>query len=341
MNSAVDRYRNEPKLDSEAAEKSAELRRVEVRRASLAQRMGHYLRHHASLLSAGLGPLRLTMVPALFACLAVGTMLALGLAAVAVTKNVQRAAGVVSADVRVLLFLRLDAKQNDIVTLAQSLRSHPDVDVVNHISPEQGLEELRQVADVDPALAILESNPLPHVLEIQPKTNSVQPERLKALASALEQEPLVERLQLDLAWAEKVSALLRLLREVGILLGALLAVAVALVIGNTVRLAVDARREEIEVQLLVGATRRYVRRPYLYAGTWLGVLGGLIAWWVVNLGLWWLQPSVSRLSQTFGSDFGLALLEWKTLLPLLALAGLVGWLGAWVSAGHQLRRFSV
>lgn len=341
MTSAVERYRNEPKLDSEAAAENTELRRVEVRRASLAQRFGHYFRHHVSLLRAGIGPLRLTMVPALFACLAVGTMLALGLAAVAITKNVQRAAGVVSADVRVLLFLKLDAQQSDILNLAQSLRSHADVDVVNHISPEQGLEELRRVADVDPALAILEANPLPHVLEIQPRTDSVQPQRLQALASTLQQEPLVERIQLDLAWAEKISALLRLLREVGILLGALLGIAVALVIGNTVRLAVDARREEIEVQLLVGATRRYVRRPYLYAGTWLGILGGLIAWWVVNLGLWWLQPGVARLAQTYGSDFGLALLEWPTLLPLLGLAGFVGWLGAWVSAGHQLRRFTV
>lgn len=340
MNGIAERHHNEPALNGAAA-RDAEPRRVEVRRASLIQRIGHSFRHHGALLGAGIGPLRLTVVPALFTCLAVGAMLALGLAAVAVAKNVQRAAGVVSADMRVTLFFKLDAAQSDITRLAQTIRAREDVDSVNHISPEQGLEELRRVADVTSALAILEANPLPHVLEIRPKTAAMQPERLRALESVFQQEPIVERVQLDLAWAEKLSALLTLVRETGMLLGILLAIAVALVIGNTVRLAVDARREEIEVLLLVGATRRYVRRPYLYAGTWLGILGGLIAWWVVNLGLWWLQPSVARLAQVYGSDFALALLDWKTLPSLLVLAGVVGWLGAWISAGNQLRRFNV
>lgn len=340
MTGTAERHRTEPALDGNAA-REAELRRVEVRRASLVQRIGHSLRHHGALLGAGIGPLRLTVVPALFTCLAVGAMLALGLAAVAVTKNVQRAAGVVSADMRVTLFLKVDAAESEVTRLAQAVRSREDVDSVNHISPEQGLEELRRVADVTSALGVLESNPLPHVLEIRPKSFAVQPQRLRALEAALQQEPIVERVQLDLTWAEKLSALLKLIREIGMLLGILLAIAVALVIGNTVRLAIDARREEIEVLLLVGATRRYVRRPYLYAGTWLGILGGLIAWWVVNLGLWWLQPSVARLAEVYGSDFALALLEWRTLPLLLALAGLIGWLGAWISVGNQLRRFNV
>lgn len=341
MTSTAERHRSEPQLAGDAATAlGAEPRRVEVRRASIVRRAGHYFRHHASLLGAGIGPLRLTVVPALFACLAVGAMLALGLAAVAVAQNVQRVAGVVSADLRVTLFLKLDAVTSDIEQLSQALRARPDVAAVNHVSPEQGLEELRAVADVDSALAVLEANPLPHVLEIRPTPEASQPDRLRELEAAAQQEPMVERVQLDLAWAEKLSALLRLIREVGMLLGVLLAVAVALVIGNTVRLAVDARREEIEVLLLVGATRGFVRRPYLYAGIWLGILGGLVAWWVVNLGLWWLQPSVARLAEVYGSDFRLSLLAWETLLPLLALAGFVGWLGAWISAGHQLRQFS-
>jgi cell division transport system permease protein len=123
-----------------------------------------------------------------------------------------------------------------------------------------------------------------------------------------------------------------------LLTGALLAVAVVLIVGNTIRLDVENRRAEIEVMKLVGGSDGFARRPFLYSGLWYGLGGGLVALALVAAAMHYLADPVSRLAGLYGSDFVLrgpgARVEWT----VLGLAALLGWIGAWMAATRHIRR---
>ena len=119
-------------------------------------------------------------------------------------------------------------------------------------------------------------------------------------------------------------------------LAILLAAAVVLVIGNTVRLAIESRRDEILVAKMVGGTDAFVRRPFLYTGAWFGLGGGVVAWILLQVSLWWLSGPVERLAGLYRSDFSLNGLTFDGVLALLIVAMLLGWLGAWVAVKRHL-----
>ena len=118
--------------------------------------------------------------------------------------------------------------------------------------------------------------------------------------------------------------------------GGLLALGVLLAIGNTIRLAIESRRDEIVVVKLVGGTDAFVRRPFLYTGWWYGAGGGVLAWLLLGLGLWGLSGPVAQLADLYHSDFRLQGLGWWPSIGLVAGSGVLGWLGAWVAVGRHL-----
>jgi cell division transport system permease protein len=314
--------------------------RVEVKTASLTARVRHYFAHHFRLFVEGLSPLGYAPLPALFAALVVGATVALPLAFAVLLHSAVQALDRTAHVGQVTLFLKMDVTPDALEQLITQLKARPEIRELRHVTPDQGLAELKAVAEVESSLALLENNPLPHAIVLQLAEASVAPEALRLLSDEFAKTAEVQRVQVDLEWAERFASIMTLLGQITWALAGLFGVAVIFVVGNTVRLAVDARREEIAVQLLVGASRAYVRRPFLYAGLWLGGLGSLVAWWFVNLGLWWIGPTVGRLAEVYGSDFRLPLLGWQTLLPVIAATALLGWVGAWLSVGHQLRRLS-
>jgi cell division transport system permease protein len=119
-------------------------------------------------------------------------------------------------------------------------------------------------------------------------------------------------------------------------LGFLLALAIVLVVGNTIRLAIAARVDEIRVVKLVGGTNAWVRRPFLYTGLWYGMIGGLLAWLLLILCWLLLRGPVVEMAQLYGSSFSLKPLSAVAALVLLGAAMLLGWLGAWWSVSRHL-----
>ena len=116
-----------------------------------------------------------------------------------------------------------------------------------------------------------------------------------------------------------------------------LGAAEGVVIGNTIRMDIHNRREEIRVLALVGATDGFVRRPFLYTGFWYGLAGGVSAWLIVQLALWVMTGPVQRLSGTYASDFSLIPPPPAVALILVLGSGLLGVLGAWLAVGRHLR----
>jgi cell division transport system permease protein len=121
------------------------------------------------------------------------------------------------------------------------------------------------------------------------------------------------------------------------MLAVALAVAVLLVVGNTIRLDIDTRRVEIEVTKLVGGSDGFVRRPFLYGGFWYGLGGGLIAWLLVEALVLALAGPVGRISAAYGSTFALAAPDLGEALALIGGGALLGWIGAFLSATRHLR----
>ena len=121
-----------------------------------------------------------------------------------------------------------------------------------------------------------------------------------------------------------------------LLIGSLLALAVLLVIGNTIRLEIQNRREEILVTKLIGATNAFVRRPFLYSGIWYGTLGGLIAWLLVETGFWLLAGPVAHLAGLYHSGFSLDTRALQLLWTLISGGLFLGLLGSWLAVGRHL-----
>ena len=136
---------------------------------------------------------------------------------------------------------------------------------------------------------------------------------------------------------QRLHAITETARRGVLVLGALLALAVLLILGNTIRLEIQNRSSEIEIIKLVGATNAFIRRPFLYCGLWYGLFGGLIAWLLVSLSLWSLQGPIVRLAGLYHSDFALSVIHLQTLVVLLGVGALLGLAGSWISVGRHLQ----
>ena len=137
--------------------------------------------------------------------------------------------------------------------------------------------EFQRYSGLGNVLTHLDKNPLPTVLVIQPSESINEPEQLAALQMEIQAQPVVDHVQLDMDWLRRLHELLTLGERVVAALAVLLALGVLLIVGNTLRLAIENRREEIVVIKLVGGTDGFVRRPFLYTGFWYGIGGGVIA----------------------------------------------------------------
>jgi cell division transport system permease protein len=215
--------------------------------------------------------------------------------------------------------------------LAAELRSRHDVASITVRSPAEGLAEFRKMSDLAPALDVVEGNPLPPVLLIEPADDG------GALATSLKALPEVEIVQHDAVWRERLSAWLAFGERIAWILAGLLGAGALLVVGNTVRLDIQNRSDEIGVLQFLGATDGFVRRPFLYLGAIYGLAAGVMALVLLALAEMALQPALARLITSYGGDFRLEGPGPAGIGALLAGPLLLGWLGAWLATGHHLR----
>jgi len=234
------------------------------------------------------------------------------------------------------LFLTPDTDMEQAQVLAEELRAHRNLDQVTLISPDQALSELGSYDGFSEAIAQLEENPLPAVLALQPAPEVRIPEALERLAKEVEALPRADFARLDTRWVRRFQAILNLTQRGVVLLGGTLALAVLLMVGNTIRLEIENRRHEIEIMELVGATPAFIRRPFLYTGSWYGLFGGIGAWLLVTLALILIQGPVSRLAALYHTQFPLAGLGLTASLTILGGSLGLGLLGSWVSVGRHL-----
>lgn len=246
--------------------------------------------------------------------------------------NIERFSGSVTESREIGVFLKADVTVAQARDLAAGIGSRADVAGVTVRTPEEGLEEFRAMSDLAGALDVLEENPLPTVLVVQPRGDG------DALAADLRQLPQADIVQHDAAWRQRLSAWLAFGERVVQVVAVLLGLGVLLVVGNTVRLDIGARSEEIGVLQHLGATDAFVRRPFLYLGAWYGLAAGLLAGLLLLAAGLLMQGRLSALVASYGTQFALSGPGLRGTLLLLAGSALMGWLGAWLATGHHLRR---
>jgi cell division transport system permease protein len=221
--------------------------------------------------------------------------------------------------------------------LANRLQKRHDIAQVRLVKADDALKEFRRLSGFGQALDALAENPLPHALILEPAIEATSPASIEELQAELTKLPDVDGVKLDTAWVKRLYTILDAIRRAVVVMGVLLAAGVTLVIGNTIRLDIQNRREEIEVTKLVGGSNAFVRRPFLYTGFWYGLGGGLIAALLVALGVAAMGEPVRRIAGLYGSSFELQGLGLANSLGLLGLGIALGWGGSFIATGLHLR----
>jgi cell division transport system permease protein len=298
-----------------------------------------WLERHLQTLIASLGRLARSPFGTLLTIGVIGVALALPAALQLLVGNARALSGSWQGALDLTVYLKPALPEHDAQQLAERISTRPEVASARLVTAAEGLAEFRRWSGLGAALDALKDNPLPAAIVVRPRVveGAGEPAAVGQLAAELRALPGVDQVQLDTAWVQRFTAILDGLRRGALLLAALLAGAVLLIVGNTIRLDIDTRRVEIEVTKLVGGSDGFVRRPFLYGGFWYGLGGGLVAWLLVAALCSALGGPVERIAAAYGTGFAITGLDAAGTLWLVGGGALLGWVGAFASASRHLR----
>lgn len=268
--------------------------------------------------------------------LVIGIALSLPAGMYVLLQNAQGLVAQLSGTPQISLFMSMDAKADDVDKLRKQLEQHPAIDRIEFVTRAQALEQLKQSTGLADVIGGLNQNPLPDAFIVYPRHSAAQ--ALQSLRDELSKLPKVELAQLDSAWAYKLEAMLKFGRMMALILACLLSLALVAITFNTIRLQILTQRDEIEVAKLIGATNGFIRRPFLYFGATQGLLGGIMAWFIITISLLLLNYQLNTLSQLYASQFALHPLSFGDSVILLLFSMYLGWLGAWLSVARHLSK---
>nr|WP_269802526.1 permease-like cell division protein FtsX [Marinobacter sp. G11] len=292
--------------------------------------------HHRKVAKDSAQRLWRSPVASMMTWMVMGVALALPVALLLLLGSLQGVSAGWENSARITAYLSLDVPVEQARELASEIDGDGRVLSVELVDRDQALAEFRVSSGLDDALDFLDDNPLPHTLLVTPEDNARSADGVQALVTFMEGMDAVERVQVDLGWLQRLNAITDILARAVWALALLLGAAVILVIGNTVRLSIENRRDEILVAKLVGGTDAFVRRPFLYTGAWFGLGGGVVAWVLIQVSLWWLNGPIERLASLYQSEFVIHGPGFDGALALIITAMVLGWLGAWVAVKRHL-----
>ncbi len=297
--------------------------------------MSGWLRQQKRALGAALRRLLAQPLATAFTLLAMGVAISLPSGLYLILGNLTQVAGQLPAQPEISLFLDAEASAAQQQAIAARLRL-ADITAARHVPKAEALAALTATQDLAGITAGLPQNPLPDAWVVRPKAQTRA--ELAQLAETLGKLPGVAETHLDSQWADRLQAALAIGRTGVWLLACLFGFALIATSGNAIRAQVLARRDEIQVSRLIGATDRHIRRPFLYLGALQGLLGGLAAGGVLALAGWALHTPVAHLASLYGSSFRLLPPQPLDIAVVLALTTLFGWLGAWLAVARTLRQ---
>ncbi len=259
-----------------------------------------------------------------------------------VYKNVNQAASQYYPSPQITVYLDKALDDNAAAQVVGQTQAEQGVEKVNYLSREDALGEFRNWSGFGGALDMLEENPLPAVAVVTPKLDFQSTDSLNTLRDRITRIQGIDEVRMDDSWFARLAALTGLVGRVAAMIGVLMVAAVFLVIGNSVRLSIFARRDTINVQKLIGATDGFILRPFLYGGALLGFSGAFLS--LILSEILVMRPSavgeVAQVASVFGTSFALEGFSWDEGLLLLLIAAMIGWVAAWLATVQHLRHFT-
>lgn len=304
---------------------------------SLAARFSSYFIRHLQVIFSSLGRLCRSPFSSIMTVSVIGIALALPTGLHLLMKNFETVTSGWDGAAQISLFIKKHSSLDEINTLKTNIQKQNDIDSVKYISASDAMVEFKNLSGFGQALDALDENPLPPVLVVKPSINQSSPEQLNTLVERFSKEKIVELAQLDMLWIKRLYSIMDIITKGVWIIGALLAISVLLIVGNTIRLDIQNRKEEILVIKLVGATNAFIRRPFLYTGVWYGLAGGLIAFLLISSSLTFLATPIGNLSALYNSNFEVKGLGFQGFIVLTFISTSLGLIGSWISVSRHIK----
>lgn len=307
------------------------------RKGSFSDKSQAYLHLHAHGLFSSLGRLVRTPFTSIMTVLVMAIAISLATGFHLLVINMQQLTGKMESTNQISLFLKSSVSEGMGKSIADKIRKNSQIEKVLLITKEQALDEFKTHSGFGDALQLLETNPLPIVIQVLPKNTLDDMQSVEHLMTDFAKLPQVDFTKMDLQWVKRLQSIMQIMERSVFLLAILLGLAVLLITGNTIRLELQNRRDEVLVAKLVGATHSFIQRPFLYTGFWLGFFSGFVAWIIVSLMMLILQSPIEKLSVLYDGAFKVLYLSFTDTITLLIIASFLGMIGAWIVLRYQLK----
>jgi cell division transport system permease protein len=295
--------------------------------------MKHWINQHTQAITLVSSRLKAHLVSTLLICAVIGVTLAIPSLIYVAFHNLSSLVSDVKKDTQMSLFLSAETDEATISQIKQQLSEQTNIKNFIFVPKNKALDQLKESASNQDIITSLDKNPLPDAFFIEPK--SLAKEDINQLKASLENMTGVQEVMIDGEWMNRLNSLLKIGAQAIWIFGGLLCFALVAVISNTIRMQTLTHKEEIEVSELFGATKSFIRRPFLYMGTAYGLGGGLFAciilWLVTHL----FNKTVTQIAQEYQSDFSLHFNIPDTFGSMLMLSAFIGWLAAYAAVTSQ------
>lgn len=305
--------------------------------------MSNWLNQHIQTLKQVLSRMRNNMLSTFMICLVIGVAMCLPSLFYLAVDNLSKLTDHMQKDTEISLFLKTDANAGTIKQVERQLADNEAIARFHLVTKEEAWQQVQTKSrgnqEVNDAVTQLGKNPLPDAFFIQAR--SADPDTLIQLKDQLQNLPNVELALLNTEWVKRLSSLLSLGKKLITMIAGLLAVVLLVIIGNTVRMQILTQKDEIEVSSLIGATRSFIRMPFLYAGALYGLFGGLIAVLLLMGVTLAFNLSMSQIAHLYSNDFSLTLFDAQLFLAVIVTAISIGWVGSYIAVSRAIASYKI
>ncbi len=306
------------------------------RTPAASNRISAYLLHHLQTMLFSLRKIYAAPATTIMTVAVIGITLSLPGGFYLFLKNIDAMSGDFRSSSQISLYLDLKTTEKQAQALEKQIAKMEQVISTRFISRELSLEEFRQNSGFGKSIDTLSTNPLPHTIIVEP--GQADTFAVRNLLNSLQAMPEVEIAKLDTEWLERLYTIIEIAKRSVAIITILFACAVLLIIGNTIRLDIQNRYQEIIVTKLIGATNAFIRRPFLYSGVWYGLLGGIISWLIVEIGYLAISGPLERLNLLYKSDMNLITFSFHDFIVLITSSTLLGLAGSWIAVARHLNQ---
>lgn len=294
---------------------------------------------HMQALNLVLRRFKNNRVNTLLICLAIGVTLALPSILYVVLDSVNGLANNVKTDSQVSVFLSTDHSKDTITDIKAALEKNQAIKSFKFVSKQDALANLQAADANNEVLNSLENNPLPDAFFVEP--NQLDAANMASLQADLRQLEGVDEVVVDGAWLRRLNYLVLLGKQAMLIITSLLAFALVAVIGNTIRMQILTQQAEIDLSRLIGATKSFIRRPFLYAGALYGLFGGLFALFITFLVIYLFNRSIVPIAAEYESNFLLSSPNLSTCATISVVSLLLGLASAYLAVSKSLFKSNI